>query len=289
MEYAFLVLHYIAYEETVSCVDTLLNNFKEKDNFSIIIVDNGSNNGSYEQLVDEYNDEKKVTLIKNSENLGFARGNNVGLNYIKNNLNVDFVIMINNDLYITQPDFFEVIENIFNRTNFTLLGPDETNNIPGVHNNPQKVTIVSRKDVVKQLRSISFDEKLCKLHLNKVVAAKNKLLNRLNNKQLDYTMEQFDIKLSGGCFIFSSLFLKDYGMLFSKTFIYGEEDILHWMLTRDNKTIVYSPKLHVFHNEKVSTKTIMNSNYKRALFYYKNKKESLKAFLEFIDSGKVIY
>ena len=42
-------------------------------NMHIVIVDNGSGNGSEEWLAEHFIDEKRVRVIASGENLGFAR------------------------------------------------------------------------------------------------------------------------------------------------------------------------------------------------------------------------
>ena len=59
--------------------------------FEIIIVDNGSTDGSVEFIIERYGNG--VRLIKNEKNLGFAEGNNVGFR----NARGEFFITLNND------------------------------------------------------------------------------------------------------------------------------------------------------------------------------------------------
>ena len=70
------------------------------NNFEIIFVDNASTDNSLEILsnvLKEIDDNKfDVNLIVNNENLGFCRGNNVGLKYATG----DFVVFLNNDTFV---------------------------------------------------------------------------------------------------------------------------------------------------------------------------------------------
>ena len=58
--------------------------------FSIIVVDNGSNDGSVEFLKDTFKD---ITLIALPKNTGFSNAVNVGIEHA----NTEFVILLNND------------------------------------------------------------------------------------------------------------------------------------------------------------------------------------------------
>ena len=59
-------------------------------NFEVIVVDNASSDGSVEYLESHY---PWVKLAKNSENLGFAAGNNVGIRQACS----DYILTLNND------------------------------------------------------------------------------------------------------------------------------------------------------------------------------------------------
>lgn len=66
--------------------------------FEVVIVDNGSTDGSVAFIEKTY---PKIHLIKNSKNLGFARANNQGINASKG----DFILTLNNDTKLA-PKFF---------------------------------------------------------------------------------------------------------------------------------------------------------------------------------------
>ncbi len=59
--------------------------------FEVILVDNGSNDGSVEFIKGKYGG--LVTLIENERNLGFATGNNQGIRAAKG----DYILLLNND------------------------------------------------------------------------------------------------------------------------------------------------------------------------------------------------
>jgi len=61
-------------------------------------------NGSKEKLKCESLNFKIVQFF-NKENLGFSRGNNIGIKYALEN-NTDYILLLNNDI-IARPDFLE--------------------------------------------------------------------------------------------------------------------------------------------------------------------------------------
>jgi GT2 family glycosyltransferase len=81
----------------LECIESMLK--QDYPNYKTIVVDNASVDGSQEAIRLQY---PQVHLIANTENLGFAGGNNVGLDYALKE-GADWTIIINNDT-IVAPD-----------------------------------------------------------------------------------------------------------------------------------------------------------------------------------------
>lgn len=64
-------------------------------NVEIIVVDNGSKDGTKEFLKKNY---PKIKIVANKENLGFAGGNNAGLKAVTG----DYILLLNNDTEVTK-------------------------------------------------------------------------------------------------------------------------------------------------------------------------------------------
>lgn len=65
-------------------------------NFRILVVDNGSNDGSSEMVRKRFS---AVELLENGENLGFGGGNNVGMKYALDK-KAGWVFLLNNDITV---------------------------------------------------------------------------------------------------------------------------------------------------------------------------------------------
>ena len=137
MRFSFVILHYLTYQDTDECIESIMQNVDYED-YNIVVVDNGSPNNSMELLQKKYGQHNKVFLIKNNENLGFAKGNNLGFKYAKEELHADFIILINNDTLIEQSDFISLIINKYSNVKFHILGPDILSTQDGLHQNPQR-------------------------------------------------------------------------------------------------------------------------------------------------------
>ena len=123
-EFAFVILHYMTKQETIDCVASILEKTKaEPMKVSIVIVDNASANGTGRELQQLYQGAENIYVILNPENLGFARGNNVGFEFAKKTLNSDFICLINNDTLLMQDDFLSRICADYQQHHFAVLGP----------------------------------------------------------------------------------------------------------------------------------------------------------------------
>jgi GT2 family glycosyltransferase len=84
------------------CLLTFFANTK-RDNCRVVLVDNGSTDGSIEML---QNDFPQIQLIKNSANMGFSVANNQGIRVALAN-GAKQVLLLNNDIEITDDKWLE--------------------------------------------------------------------------------------------------------------------------------------------------------------------------------------
>lgn len=76
--------------------------FRETASFEVVLVDNGSEDGSVEYVKRDF---PKVTVIEESENLGFAKGNNIGIAEAKGK----YILTLNNDT-VLEKGFLEKLQ-----------------------------------------------------------------------------------------------------------------------------------------------------------------------------------
>ncbi|UTB33073.1 MAG: glycosyltransferase family 2 protein [Methanobacterium sp. ERen5] len=66
---------------------------------------------------------KNIILIKNDENYGFTGGNNIALNFAKQNLKPDYYLLLNNDT-VVEPDFLKnMMHSVQKHDNVGFAGP----------------------------------------------------------------------------------------------------------------------------------------------------------------------
>jgi GT2 family glycosyltransferase len=96
-------------------------------NFETVIVDNDSRDDSFEKARASFS---KAHFIKNSANIGFSKGNNIGIRYALEKF-ADYVLVLNNDAIITKTTLTELAKAAKNNTRAGILSPvikNPTNN-----------------------------------------------------------------------------------------------------------------------------------------------------------------
>lgn len=155
---SIILLNWNGYEDTLEALESLYQINYPK--YNVIVADNNSTNDSIEKIKEytlgnirveteytkyvdnkpikltivnegEYSEidntsdenEKKLLLIKNNENYGFAKGNNIAIDYTIKYDNPDYILLLNNDT-IVDPNFLEKMINVAqNDSKIGLLGP----------------------------------------------------------------------------------------------------------------------------------------------------------------------
>ncbi len=84
-----------------NCLDSIYN--QNYSPIEIIVVDNGSQDGSVEFLKTNYSD---IKVIVKQRNIGFAEGNNIGVKKAKSNL----VVLLNNDTIVDKNWLSELVK-----------------------------------------------------------------------------------------------------------------------------------------------------------------------------------
>ena len=94
MNIGVIILNYVAYNVTIKCVKSFFKQSIDlkKDNVDFVIVDNFSENESYQVLKDYFNKQKNVAVVKTNKNLGFANGNNFGYNFLTTHFEKNMIL-----------------------------------------------------------------------------------------------------------------------------------------------------------------------------------------------------
>lgn len=99
-----IILNWNTKELLIDCIDSIIKS-KPKVSIEVIVVDNGSTDGSVEAL-DRFKGKLKLTSIKNDSNLGFAKANNQGIKVSAGK----YILLLNSDTLIED----EAIDKLYN-------------------------------------------------------------------------------------------------------------------------------------------------------------------------------
>ncbi len=126
-EFPLVTVVVLAYGDTswtTGTVHSIYDNGSNYPNLEVLIVDNGSDEESLVTLRGIAQQHKNARLIENGANLGFAKGNNVGIDAASG----DYILLLNNDTYLAPGAIHSMVSHLQNNPEIGLVGP-LTNNI----------------------------------------------------------------------------------------------------------------------------------------------------------------
>ena len=97
-----VVVNWNSFEDTAECLDSLRS--VEYPDYEVVVVDNGSTDGSGDRLTADFD---WCEVVVNEENLGFAGGCNAGIERALEN-DAEYVLLLNNDATVEE----EFLKNI---------------------------------------------------------------------------------------------------------------------------------------------------------------------------------
>lgn len=106
MKIGIVILHWNNYTDTFNCLNSVSRLEKLQNTIEVVIVDNASTNDSLKKLESNF---RSIHFLKNSENLGFAAGNNRGIQYFIKRA-VDFILILNNDTIVSKTLILELLK-----------------------------------------------------------------------------------------------------------------------------------------------------------------------------------
>jgi GT2 family glycosyltransferase len=98
-----VVLNWNSHKMTAACIRSL--QATDGPDFEILVVDNGSTDGSVHILPQEF---PQITVLPQRRNLGFAAGCNVGMQHALAN-DAEYVLLLNNDTIVAQEFIREML------------------------------------------------------------------------------------------------------------------------------------------------------------------------------------
>lgn len=293
MKLAFVILNYGTYPETVDCVQSIRKHIDVMpQEYHITIVDNGSSDDSVARLRDDYAAESNIDIIETGENVGFAKGNNIGIRHVNQNYFPDYIVILNSDTELIQDDLYKKLSSEYERSGFALLGPMMLTGDGRCNDSPWQP--MSREAAEKRLDGLKRREKqimngtffLCSF-IQKV--KKSFLLNSDRDTihiHGDFWKYQTQVELQGAFLVFSQKAFKYIEGFDERTFLYYEEQLLYLALIRAKQTIVYDPRICIYHKDGCATSKAAGKKKQKRLFQIRCNIESIQVLIGEMDKQK---
>lgn len=253
---SIIILNWNGKRYLKKCLDSVLK--QNYNNFEIILVDNASTDGSIEFIKKGYRNEitlKKIKLILNSRNYGFAEGNNIGIAHAHGR----YLVFLNQDTYVDKNWLINLVSYAQKNKKLGICGP----------------------------KILDYDNP-------KIIQSKGSELDFLGTpyhrgfNEIDKNMPE-DPKIvsfiCGAAFLVKREVLNKLSYCFDPSyFAYFEEVDLCWRAKLLGYECVYVPSAVIYHKGKgpVSEKFIFLNARNKILSFKKNIAPPLRAFFVFL-------
>jgi len=232
------------------CLNSILQ-YPPKDEYEILVADNGSDDGTIAMLREEF---PEVQTILNKENLGFTKPNNQMLHQAKG----DFLLLLNPDTLLTEDCFNPQLD-------FLKANPDVGVSIPKVLNGDGSFQQQSRRGEATPVEVIGYFFRLGKLF------PKSKALNGYLQAWLPED-EIAEVKaVSGSCMFIRRETWEQVGDFDEQFFAYQEDSDYCKRAREMGWKVMYVPISCITHfgGEGGSKAQPVNSIYQWHLSYYR--------------------
>lgn len=248
-----VILNYKNYEDTIDCVNSILN--QTYSNYIIVIVINGTEGNSFEVLSRLYANNALISIIQNELNLGFAQGNNTGIRYALKELMCDYIFVLNNDTIVAESLLME-ISKVNIGDDVGVISPKVTD-IDGIMQPPT----INFSNITKYTFLSCYHVLLALFLSSKYI---KKIYAFYKSKKQYYQMQSElrinKYSLHGSAYFLTPNFFHFYCQLFPKTFLYWEEINLMWYLHKVNLKSVIVNGSGVIHKESQTVKKIKSAD-----------------------------
>lgn len=238
---AIVLINYNSLQDTIECLKSIQES--DGDLPLVIVVDNGSNN--QQEIKKELSFYSSLKVILNQTNIGFGRANNIGIDWIFNNVKADYIFILNNDTLIDNKSI-KVLEKacLESSSNIALVTP--------------KILINDNRDEIwYEGATINF--------------------NRVTPSRTFDNVKSLTEFASGCSMFFKYDYLKELGGFDSYFFMYDEDVELSLRTTKKGFKILYVPEAIIYHKcqgsqtkEKDIPSNQLHPNHPSLLFYLKN-------------------
>lgn len=263
---SIIIVSFNTKEITQKCLLSLHKNFiRYPLEHEIIVVDNDSRDGSVKYFLDLEKEWTNLHVILNKKNLGFGKGNNIGLAKSKGK----YVLYLNSDAIVTDIDFRDLI-------NLMEMKKDIGAMTVKVILQNGEIDPASHRGFPTIWRSMTYFLGLEKAFFN--IPVLNKLFGGYHLVDLNLN-NIHEIDVPTGAFLFTRREILDkFGGFDDDYFAYGEDIEMAFQIKKLGYKIIYYPLWKVLHLKSISglKKNDLNIRKKTNDYFY----DSMKIFYD---------
>jgi len=234
MKLSVVILNWNRKEDTKLCIKSLLSSDLRGIDLEILVVDNGSTDGSEEELKKIKTNGVSYEVILTGTNLGFAGGNNVGIKHAINH-GSDYVLILNNDTLVDKRMLISFAKEAEKHPKAAILSP-KIYFAPGFeyHKNKYK-----RSELGRVIWYAGGN-----LDWNNIYG-ENRGVDEVDHGQYD---EQIPIDFATGAAMFCRISaIKKVGDFDEKYFMYLEDADLSVRMKKADFGVLYCPRAFLWH------------------------------------------
>ena len=209
--------------------------------YNIFIIDNGSSDGSVEFIRSNF---KKINIVELNKNYGYAKGYNIGLKKI----NDDILCLLNNDVEVTEKWTEEVMIQFKNEKETAVIQP--------------KMKDSNKRDYFDYAgASGGFLDRYGYPYCN------GRIFNKIEKDNNQYNKINNIFWACGACFFVRNNVFKKFGGFDEIFWAHFEEIDLCWRLQNSGHKISFNPNSTIYH---VNAGTLNIDNPKKTYFNFRN-------------------
>jgi GT2 family glycosyltransferase len=217
-----LILNWNNYPDTSKCLESLTG--LSYGNYQLILIDNGSKDGSDRELHADY---PEIPFLALEKNLGFAGGNNAGLRYGQEQ-GIPYLLLLNNDTEIIQGDFLDrMVLEMEADPELAAVGPMVTTPVGDLER------------TICPYPSLDFT-----------------IWNTLGLFKPDLSRRQYVNGVAGCCVLVRAAAIQQAGLLDENFFMYAEETEWFYRMNKTGWKVLYLPIKSVLHKGASSTRKL---------------------------------
>jgi GT2 family glycosyltransferase len=215
---SIIIINYNTFKLTCECIQSIYTNITV--NFEIILIDNASTESHPDLFLEEF---PTINLLKSNVNLGFSKGNNLGIKHAKG----EYIILLNSDTIFIENCITPCLSVLESLPNVGIISPKLLNQDLTFQRNARKFKNIKRElfDLFKPFIKILPYKLYSRYCLN----------NYFNG---DY--DTYCDWIYGAFFMFRRKDLDKYGeKLDERFFMYGEDQLWSWQFEQSLKLRTY--------------------------------------------------